>query len=419
MDMWEAYIVKRGITKLEREQARFLYGLCNRREGESLEDMAARLNISVSAGRNYARSIYNALQLEGRSEAITPEICQLFSEVAGVEPGEEPDWTNWPPPEPPRPIPFGSTAPETNAPLAAPGLFSEGSWPLWLWILGGIIIVVALLFLVSIFSDRRPPDEPASGGLIVSTPSETLQAGAAVPDTSTEVAQVQPTPIPVATDTPQPTNTPSPTLTPSITATPSHTPSPTNTPTNTATPTETPTPTSTPTPTFTPTPSINLPFTDNFDGGARPEWEVLDGQPLVRDGALVPFGNRLVMQVGDNLGNVVVQLDYGVTHFLFDAFNDEPQVTVTFGDSVRFRLDSDDPSVWQAFVDGSWTTIGRGTGDVPKQGRARLVISGNSYQAYINGTLYSTAVFGNPPFGPIQVTILGGGRIDNFEITVP
>ncbi len=176
-----------------------------------------------------------------------------------------------PPPEPPAAPPPG----ETGRSPSGRGGFAHGSLPWALALAGGIVILLAMLFML--------------GLLILSHPGAFLPPTGTPMQTATPEPTASPAPLAIPTDTPTATSTPIPTPAPTDTPTPL---SPTRTPTPTPIP-PTRTPTPTPTATASPTPSPYIAFwadTTSVQAGTctTVRWETANVQAVFFNGVGVP-----------------------------------------------------------------------------------------------------------------------------------
>lgn len=167
-------------------------------------------------------------------------------------------------------------------------------------------------------------------------------------------------------------------------------------------------------PTALPVSSLPLPFEDNFDSGLRPEWQVVAGQPVVANGSLKPAGyDMLAVQVGDEFlgSNFSISMDwYRCTSIYAD-------VIITLGEQIRFRFDGSN-FYWEAFQNNEWVSLQRD--DTPScQGSMQFRVAGNDYSIQDNGELFFSGIYGQPPSGPVMLSLEEAVTIDNFRITGP
>lgn len=236
---------------------------------------------------------------------------------------------------------------------------------------------------------------------------------------STPAISTNPTSI---TPTGVSTNTPTETLVKTnapIVVLPTDTPVPTNTITNTPTLTLTPLPTSTPVPTFTPLPIIALPFTDNFDQGLNPDWQIITGKPKVTNGALSSFSDDLWMYliIPPDLKNYAIEYDV-----VLRARCGASSLTVIpiFVDTNNYLGFIDPGNCFQA-----WTVVENGK-DNPQEAKFPPAIGFGNYHAKLtvnNGTVeffvdnQSIGTYLNFfPQGEIGLKIKNDARIDDFKV---
>ena len=160
-----------------------------------------------------------------------------------------------------------------------------------------------------------------------------------------------------------------------------------------------------------PVSSLLLPFEDSFDGGLRPEWQVISGQPVVANGNLKPAGiDWLTMQVGDSsLGeNFTISVDWNWECHA---------ATITLGEKVRFRFVGYGFH-WEAFHENEWITLQYDNAQ-PCEGNTQFKVSGGNYTLLNNGEQLLTGTYEETSSGPITVAIDSSVTIDNFRITSP
>lgn len=234
------------------------------------------------------------------------------------------------------------------------------------------------------------------------------------------------TPIINPTNTPNtfnPTNTAMPVLVP-IANTATYTASPTNTPLPSPTDTETPIPSVTPSPlpTNTPTPSLALPFVDNFDNGLRPEWQLVKGNPVFKNGGIGSLSGELDLSLGDaTLSNYALEFDYSNISFNCAGCL---YIEVLIGTKIRYSMRGGLVGGASAFLDAydnnQWANLL--TDPVPaRNGHLKLKIVGNQFNLSLDSKVNDSVTYGSAldERGPIIVTINNGGFIGNFSITRP
>lgn len=167
-------------------------------------------------------------------------------------------------------------------------------------------------------------------------------------------------------------------------------------------------------PTVLPVSSLPLPFEDNFDSGLRPEWQVIAGQPVVANGSLKPAGyDMLAVQVGDeSLGS-----NFSISMGWYRCTGIYADVIITLGEQIRFRFDGSS-FYWEAFQNNEWVSLQRD--DTPScQGSMQFRVAGDDYSILDNGELFFSGTYGQPPSGPVMLSLEEDVTIDNFRITSP
>ena len=229
------------------------------------------------------------------------------------------------------------------------------------------------------------------------------------------------TPIATSTATATPTNTP--------TATSTATATPTNTPSTTATPTSTPT--STPTPTATPPASTTL-LSGNFESdavGSIPSgWTASGGTWTV-----VQDGSHVVKQSTSTSASATLELSAGSTAWTDYSVSVDvkaPASTAFFGITGRHRdinnsylLVLKNGKLWQLGkrVNGTFTQFASGK-YIYTAGTwytLRLVFSGSTIKAFVNGTLLRTVTDSSLSSGQIGFRTSSMPEYDNVVVTSP
>jgi hypothetical protein len=162
-------------------------------------------------------------------------------------------------------------------------------------------------------------------------------------------------------------------------------------------------------------PPLALPFVDSFDQGLRPEWRVINGQPLVSNGRLTSAVDELSLEIGNT-----TLTDYTLS---FDVSGDEgcgtgywKNLELGFSPTLKMTYSDTDYNgrlTWWTWYENDWSMIDRQ--ERLDCGRFGIVVFGNTYQVRLNGTLVSELVFG-PASGPLLVSIDESVYIDNLSI---
>lgn len=178
------------------------------------------------------------------------------------------------------------------------------------------------------------------------------------------------------------------------------------------------TPTNIP-PTAIPTPSLMLPFEENFDNGLRPEWRVLEGEPLFVNGRLTSASRDLViLQIGDESfgGNFLLTLDSYDREG--DSFTCGPlEITIARKILFEFNYFSND-SQWAALKDGSRTKL-QELGHDSCRGIIRISVIGNAYVVENGATVLIDGIYGDTLYGPLTIALSNTTEIDNLRISSP
>lgn len=199
-------------------------------------------------------------------------------------------------------------------------------------------------------------------------------------------------------------------------------------PTQTMQPTFTPYPTYTqaPIPTIPPTQSVIFPFTDTFDTQLNPAWKVVNGTPLIMNGALRSTNGNLTLELPGNFPpNYVISFDFNGKDYYIWGDNLQNTVEIIFSSRVSVRFDLNG-AYWRAFNGSNWNTVSdigasrQITTNKSGDTTYKFVVRDNYYQFYWNNSLFSEIRYGEPlPPGPIGIYVGEFMQIDNFTITLP
>jgi hypothetical protein len=160
------------------------------------------------------------------------------------------------------------------------------------------------------------------------------------------------------------------------------------------------------------TPSLALPFEDNFDQGLRPEWRVLEGEPLITNGELQAAGQRLTLQMGDaTLTDYTVRFD---TVRACTTNNDE--FVLTIAERVEFSMRGTH-LVWRAFDGSNWQVLGDDFLSCPRN--ARVTVANGRYTVAISNAIAVEFQYGTAVSGPMTLTVKNELAIDNLTVTSP
>lgn len=222
-----------------------------------------------------------------------------------------------------------------------------------------------------------------------------LQTYANLP-TPTPLVIVPPSPAPLPTSTPYPTYTPKPTYT----LPPTYAPY--------ATSTLPPVPTNTPLPSPTPTLSVALPFSDDFDGGPRAEWQPISGVWRTVDGQYTVTGSEFKWAhslVGDpTWGDYVIDVDYSTP----DSYA-IVAVLVRAGGPNGLGLacltrPGSSTVAWKIWQDGDWETLATKEGGA-NEGHIRVEVRGSTFTCDFNGLTRLTITDDSTSAGRVGVGI--------------
>lgn len=172
---------------------------------------------------------------------------------------------------------------------------------------------------------------------------------------------------------------------------------------------------------------VNLPFFDNFDAGPDPSWRI-SGNYLVSGGRLA--GSDMVkLEIGnDSLNTYLVEFDiFSPTEFCGWAYEDYLIIGVT--PTLQYRAaftDEYSRGRWYALQDGEWKEIlrddiGLSTGMNRSEcsSNVRVLVNGNSYKIYSNGSLVTELIYGTSTGAPFMIGTNKLPQIDNLRITQP
>jgi hypothetical protein len=181
----------------------------------------------------------------------------------------------------------------------------------------------------------------------------------------------------------------------------------------TSTPAPSETQQNTPTTAATATASLVLPFQDNFDQGLRPEWRVVEGQPLMTGGRLQGADYTLTLQLGD-----AALEDYTVR---FDTPNscgsNNAGFILTVAERVQFEMRAS-YFVWRAFNGTDWTVL-PSNNYLSCPHNVRITMASGKYTVAISNAIVLDAQYGTAIAGPLTISLKDHQPIDNFSLTNP
>lgn len=205
-------------------------------------------------------------------------------------------------------------------------------------------------------------------------------------------------------------------------------------PTDTPYPTQTLQPTFTPYPTYTPaplpsippTPAVIFPFTDTFDTQLNSAWKVVNGTPLIMNGALRSTNGNLLLELpGGFSPNYTITFDFsGKDHYTWGN-TEQNGIEVIFSSRVSCKIDDFYGANWRAFNGSEWATVSQAAkrdqvSTTIKEAKFTFVVKDNFYQLYQNNMLISEIRYGEIlPAGSVGVFVGEFMEIDNFTITTP
>lgn len=203
---------------------------------------------------------------------------------------------------------------------------------------------------------------------------------------------------------------------------------PTDTPylTQTLQPTFTPYPTYTPAPlpSIPPTSAVIFPFTDTFDSELNSTWKVINGTPLIINGALRPASDGLLIELpGSFSPNYTITFDFSGKDR--DVWGEHDDIEVIFSSRVSCRIDDFYGARWLAFNGNEWIVVSQAAdrdqvSTETNEAKFTFVVKDNFYQLYQNSMLISEIRYGEIlPSGSVSVFLDRLLEIDNFTITTP
>jgi hypothetical protein len=174
-------------------------------------------------------------------------------------------------------------------------------------------------------------------------------------------------------------------------------------------------------------PPVSLPFSDNFDVGPDAAWRI-SGNYLVSSGRLA--GSDMVkLEIGNNsLSTYMVEFDiFSPTDFCGWSYEDYLIIGVT--PTLQYRAaftDEYSRGRWYALQDGEWKEILRddiglstGMNRSDCSSNVRVLVNGNSYKIYSNGSLVIELIYGTSTGAPFMIGTNKLPQIDNLRITQP
>ncbi|MEW5989360.1 MAG: hypothetical protein AB1791_22255, partial [Chloroflexota bacterium] len=163
-------------------------------------------------------------------------------------------------------------------------------------------------------------------------------------------------------------------------------------------------------------PTLALPFVDNFEFGLSPEWDVLLGEPFIKDGRLGSGTDSMRLSLNLYQTDCTLEFDregYGQTIWQFTP-------------NLRFVIEgpySGAYNRWEVRREQEWTVQSEVLGFV-QDGGYQFVILDNVYSIYLNGEQLSQIVYGQATPSPLLLTINRGYAsdepfVDNVEVRCP
>jgi len=174
-------------------------------------------------------------------------------------------------------------------------------------------------------------------------------------------------------------------------------------------------------------PPVSLPFSDNFDAGPDPSWRV-SGNYLISNGRLA--GSDVIkLEIGnDSLRTYMVEFDvFSGPSYCGWAYDNYLIIGVT--PSLQYRAaftDEYSRGRWYALQDGEWKEILRddiglstGLNRSDCSSNVRVLVNGNAYKIYSNGSLVTELIYGSSTGAPFMIGTNKLPLVDNLRITQP
>jgi hypothetical protein len=155
---------------------------------------------------------------------------------------------------------------------------------------------------------------------------------------------------------------------------------------------------------------------DNFEGGLRPNWEVVKGRPAVSNGKLTSSVNQTWLLVGDpRWENYVVEFDA-------EKVWEEAYVGVHVQDlnnMVAVNMRGNTLDFWYIVSDGKWYGMGLEIRNslVLNPAKVRISVKDNHYIAEIGGGKVGEIWDQTLSNGRVALNLTTYVIIDNFKVT--
>jgi len=192
-------------------------------------------------------------------------------------------------------------------------------------------------------------------------------------------------------------------------------------------------------PTAPPTPSLSLPFSDDFDAGPKPDWDVLPGKWGMARGkyTLTDISSSPVTGVsvvGDaEWHDYTVEADVsGLAHGSWEGSGDDGMAAILVriqddGRAVGLMVDKDFLD-WEILDGDSWTVVSntRVGGYGESGAHIKVEAKGNVYAAHVDGKMITSFSDDRFPSGKVGLWLGPSGytfqwlavpKIDNFKVT--
>lgn len=182
----------------------------------------------------------------------------------------------------------------------------------------------------------------------------------------------------------------------------------------------------TPAPTVDPNPALQLPFSDNFDAGLRPEWRIVGSSPIFVDGKLIGGdGSTATIEIGNStLKDYSIQFNISTTRensFRWGGYNSNLELFLHPDLKVEFwSADLAGRITWFRLENSEWKRIHRDEFVADDLSNNFIIdVSGNSFVVTMDGEQVGNLVYQSSyaTGSKLLLRVKGiGVAVDNFSM---
>jgi len=172
------------------------------------------------------------------------------------------------------------------------------------------------------------------------------------------------------------------------------------------------------TPRATPPPVSPVLFTDNFDAGLSPDWQVRSGTPVVVNDRLTASEPTWLIVGTPSWSDYVVDLWGDASHCWASENENVVAVRVVdFENFIAFRW-ADCETAWFEVRDGTWSEIpnSRSGGAGYEMVHLRILVEGSKFSAYTGDERLSSFFSNAFPAGMVALRLEAKTQVDDFTI---